>query len=190
VRLSSCPRLARATILSSAAATPCDGATMKLEPIIQLPNMMTGMWRRLGVHAFEGQLTLGDMDRLEAAGTQWHKKNPGKVVELVVIFESEARMTSEERARMAAIVKRWEGVRTASATVVLASGLLGSMHRSILTGMQMIAPPPHPTKVFGATSDAVAWLAPHVQALCGADATRDDLTAAIDDLCATFRANR
>ena len=99
---------------------------MQLEPIIHLPNMITGMWRRLGVHAFEGTLTLDDMARIEAAGELWHRKNPGKVVEMVVIFPSEARLSGEERARMARIIKRWESVRTASATVVLASGLLGS----------------------------------------------------------------
>jgi hypothetical protein len=163
---------------------------MKLEPIIHLPNMITGMWQRLGVHAFEGTLTLDDMARIEAAGSLWHKKNPGKLVELVIIFPSDARMSGEERARMAGIVKRREGARIASATVVLASGLTGAMHRSILTGLHMMAPPPHPTKVFGATSDAVTWLAPHVQSLCGPEATRDDLLAAIEALCATFRATR
>jgi hypothetical protein len=163
---------------------------MKLEPIIHLPNMTTGMWRRLGVHAFEGAITLDDMARIEAAGSLWHKKNPGKMVELVIIFPSDARMSSEERARMAGIVKRWEGARTASATVVLGSGLVGAMHRSILTGLHMIAPPPHPTKVFGLTTDAVTWLAPHVQSLCGADATRDDLLLAVEELCAAFRATR
>ncbi len=163
---------------------------MKLEPIIQLPNMMTGRWSRLGVHAFEGTLTVEDIVRIEAAGSLWHKKNPGKVVEMVIIFASEARMSSEERARMAALVKRWEDVRMASATVILASGLVGSMHRSILTGLQMLAPPPHPTKVFGATEHAILWLLPYIQALCGNDTTREDLTAAVDDLCAAFRAMR
>jgi hypothetical protein len=163
---------------------------MKLEPIIHLPNMITGMWRRLGVHAFEGTLTLDDMARIEAAGELWHRKNPGKVVEVVVIFPSEARLTSEERARMARIIKRWEGVRTASATVVLASGLLGAVHRSLLTGLQLIAPSPHPTKVFGMIADAVTWITPHVQSLCGADATREGLLLAIEDLCALLREAR
>src|SRR5579862_850524 len=111
---------------------------MKLEPIIHLPNMITGMWRRFGLHAFEGTLTLDDMVRIEAAGELWHRKNPGKVVEMVVIFPSEARLSGEERTRMARIVKRWESVRTASATVVLASGLLGAVHRSLLTGLQIL----------------------------------------------------
>jgi len=166
----------------------CPG--MKLEAITQLPNMMTGMWRRLGVHAFEGKITLDDMTRMEVAGSLWHRKNPGKVVEMVIIFPSDARMNGEERERMAAIVKRWERVRTASATVVLADGLMGAMHRSILTGLQMIAPPPHPTKVFGVTADAVKWILPHVRALCGDDVGTDDLLAAIEDMCTTFQSMR
>ena len=64
------------------------------------------------------------------------------------------------------------------------------MHRSVLTGLQMIAPPPHPTKVFSRTPDALAWLSPHIQALCGADATFAELLAAVDRLCDAFRAAR
>jgi hypothetical protein len=160
---------------------------MKLEPINQLPNMMSGMWRRLGVHVFRGKITLDDMTRMDVAGCLWHKRNPGKIVELVIIFPSDAHMNGEERERMALVVKRWEGARTASATVVLAGGLVGSMHRSILTGLRMLAPPPHPAKVFGTTADAVEWLLPHVRALCGDDFGAQDLLLAIEDLCTTFK---
>lgn len=163
---------------------------MKLEPITTLPNMMSGIWRRLHVHVFQGRVTLDDMTRMEVAGSLWHRKNPGKLVELVIIFPSDARMNGQERERMAAIVKRWEGMRTASATVVLAEGLLGSMHRSILTGLQMLAPSPHPTKVFGATADATRWILPHVQALCGADTDYDELLAGIEELCEMFQSTR
>jgi hypothetical protein len=163
------------------------GEAIHLVPIMRMESMITGRWRRLGVHAFEGKITLADMARIDVAGAQWHKDNPGKLVELVIIFPSDARMSSEERSRMAALIKRWESVRTASATVVLASGLLGSMHRSVLTGMQMIAPPKHPTKVFGSLADAVAWLEPYVRELCGPEATGSDILAAIERLCVTFR---
>lgn len=163
---------------------------MKFEPIIQMPNVMTGMWRRFGVHAFHGRITVEDMTLLEAAGSQWHKRNPGKVVEMVVIFPSDARMDGEERARMAVMVKRFEGVRTASATVVLAGGLQGSMHRSVLTGLQLITPPPHPTKVFGALADALSWLGPHIQALCGTDVTLEDVQSGVEALCLSFQAIR
>jgi hypothetical protein len=163
---------------------------MKLEPVLTLPSLVSAMWRRFGVHAFQGHVTLDDMMRIEASGSLWHRTNPGQLVELVIIYPSDARMSSEERARMAAIVKRWEKTRTASATVVLADGLSGAMHRSVLTGLQMIAPPPHPAKVFSRTADAVAWLAPHVQALCGPDATAADLLNAVERLCDAFRAAR
>jgi hypothetical protein len=163
---------------------------LKLEPFLTLPNLVSGMWRRFGVHVFEGSLTLDDMVRIEASGSFWHRTNPGQLVELVIIFPSDARLTNEERTRLAAIVKRWEKTRTASATVVLAEGLTGALHRSLLTGLQMIAPPPHPTKIFSRTPDAVAWLAPHVQALCGPDTTAADLLVAVDRLCEAFRASR
>jgi hypothetical protein len=166
------------------------GEAIDLVPIMRMESMITGRWRRLGVHAFEGKITLADMTRIDVAGAQWHKDNPGKVVELVIIFPSDARLSSDERSRMAALVKRWESVRTASATVVLASGLLGSMHRSVLTGMQMIAPPKHPTKVFGSLADAVAWLEPYVQELCGPEAKGPEILAAIERLCEIFRGGR
>jgi hypothetical protein len=154
-----------------------------------LPGVVTGVWRRFGVHVFEGKLTVADMERLDESGIGWSRTNPGKRVELVIIFPSDAKMTGEERARMARIIKRGEHMRTASATVVLATGLVGAMHRSVLTGMQMVVPPPHPVKVFGATPDGVAWLTPYVQELCG-DISYEDLLSGVDQLCAEFKARR
>jgi hypothetical protein len=160
--------------------------TVRFEPIIEMPNALTGVWRRFGVHLFEGTLTLADMDRLEEVGAAWRKTARGKMVELVVVFPSEARMSGDERARMAAIIKRWEDAREASATVILAEGLVGALHRSVLTGIQMLVPAPHPTKVFGAIAPAVTWLAPYVEKLVGAEAKPAALIAGVEELCARF----
>jgi hypothetical protein len=161
---------------------------MELEPLIVSQVMRTGVWRRFAVHTFEGKVTVEDMASMEAAGLAWLKKNPGKLVELVIIFPSEARMTSEERARMARVIKRWESQRTASATVILAEGLIGAMHRSVLTGLQLLVPSPHPTRVFGKNADAVVWLFPYIRELCGPETTQEDLVAAVEEHCARFRA--
>ncbi len=161
---------------------------MKFEPIIEMPCLVTGLWKRFSVHLFEGKVTLADMEEIEERSTTWHDKLRGKVVEMVVIFPSDAKMTSEERAKMTHIIKRWESSRAASATVILAQGLVGAMHRSVLTGMQMIVPAPHPMKVFGTVPDGVKWLAPHVRELCGPGATPEALEAGIADLAARFRA--
>jgi hypothetical protein len=163
---------------------------VKLDSLLRLENMATGVWRQFYVHVFEGRLTVEDMARIEAVAGQWARNGPSKRVELVVIYPSEARMDADERARMAGIIKKWEHLRSASATVVLASGLMGSMHRSVLTGLQLIAPSPHPTKVFGSTADAVAWLAPHVQALAGEEATGPALAGAVEAFAEAFRASR
>jgi hypothetical protein len=159
---------------------------MKLEPIIEIPCMTTGLWRRFAIHLFEGKLTLENMEHLEKASEGWHAKIKGKLVEMVVIYPSKAHMTSDERARMTRIIKRWEHARAASATVILAEGILGSLQRSVLTGLQMVVPAPHPTKVFGATPDAVRWLGPHIEEVCGPEAREKDLVAAIETLADGF----
>src|SRR4051812_32953881 len=161
---------------------------MKLETIIDMPCLLTGVWSRLGVHLFHGQVTTRDIEEMERSGDAWLARHPGKIVELVIIFPSRARLGNVERKRMSRMIKRHELDRTASATVILAQGLGGAVHRSLLTGLLMLAPPPRPAKVFGATSAAIDWLAPRVQALCGGDATSAALTVAVDELCATFRA--
>ena len=161
---------------------------MRFEPIIEMPCLLTGLWKRFSVHLFEGKVTLADMEEIEARSEKWHDKIRGKLVEMVVIFPSDAKMTSEERGKMTKIIKRWESSRVASATVILAQGLVGSMHRSVLTGLQLVVPAPHPAKVFGSTTDAVKWLAPHVRELCGAEATPEALDAGVADLSSRFAA--
>jgi hypothetical protein len=159
---------------------------VKLEPIIEMPCMVTGNWRRFAVHVFEGKATLADMAAIEASSEKWHAKIRDQIVEMVIILPSEAKMTGDERSKMTHIIKRWENTRIASSTIVLARGLLGSLHRSVLTGMQMVVPPPHPTKVFGVIDDGLRWLTPFIQKSSGADAQTDALMIAVDNLIAYF----
>jgi len=161
---------------------------MQLVPLIEMPCLYTGIWRRFGVHFFEGKVTLDDMKQIEDVSEKWHAKIPGKLVEMVVIVPSDAKMTSDERKQMAHIIRRWEDARTASATVILAEGLRGSLHRSVLTGLQLLAPAPHPTKVFATIPDAAWWLSPHVGQTCGLAVTPEEITAAVDELAARFAA--
>ncbi len=161
---------------------------MNLDPIIVEAYMLTGLWRQLAVHLFQGKVTLADMDRIEAASAVTHARVKGKVVEMVVILPSRAEMTHEERVRMGRIIKRWEQKRIASATVITTDGLLASIHRSVLTGLQILVPPPHPTKVFSSAAQALRWLEPYVQEVCGPEATAAELIVAVDELRARFDA--
>jgi hypothetical protein len=120
---------------------------------------------RFGVHLFQGDLGVAAMDRLEAVGTHWQARNPGKRVELVLVLPSNSRMSPEERSRMTQLMRRGDKDRLASATVILAEGLRGALHRSVLTGLMMIAPAPHPMKVFGNIEDAVTYLMPYLETL-------------------------
>ncbi len=160
---------------------------MRFEPLTQLPNAWTMVCQRFGVHLFEGDLDVDEMTRMEARATAWHARNPGRIVELVVIYPSDNRMSSEERSKMTQLIKKWEHVRDASATVILAEGLVGSLQRSILTGLMMLAPAPHPARVFGKVPPAVSYLTPYISALCS-DATEQTIIDAVAELSSAFEA--
>lgn len=161
---------------------------MQFEPVIRMPTAWTSLAGRFSLHVFEGELTVDDMNEMRAIGDRWFERRPGKLVELTVVFPSNTRMSAEERTRMTQLIKHWERHRVASGTVILAEGLVGAMQRSVLTGLLMLAPPPHPSKIFGNIPDAVTWLAPHIRALCGAGATREAALAAVNSETLAFKA--
>jgi hypothetical protein len=161
---------------------------MRLQPIFRTPTAWISVCERFAVHAFEGQVTLADMDRMHALGERWNLEHPGKRVELVVVFPSDTRMNLEERTRMARLIKQGEAHRSASATVLLAEGILASVHRSVLTGMMLLAPAPHPAKVFATVAHALHWLLPHVRAQLDPSLSLAELDAALDENLTEFRA--
>lgn len=163
-------------------------APMTLEPLIRMPRAWTFVWQRFGAHFFQGALTVADMDALESEGDRWHAAHPGQLIEMVVIFPSDARMNGAERERMVRLIRRRERSRVASATVVLAEGITGAMHRSVLTGLSLIARPPHPAKVCANLPDAIAFLMPHLRAVCDARATHATVLVALERARTEFEA--
>lgn len=160
---------------------------MSWEPLIRLPSAWTSVLGNFGVHLFEGHLSLAQMDQMQVLADRWLEQRRGKLVELVVIHPSDARMTHEERARMARLIKAGESRRTASATVILAQGIVASVQRSILTGLTMLVPPPHPAKVFGEIDEALSWLHPYMQASTGSKLSLEELRRELATHVAEFR---
>jgi len=163
-------------------------STMMFEPVIRLSSAWSSVSGRLGVHLFEGRLTVADMNRMQMIGDEWRRKNTMKTADLSIIYPSDSRMTTEERTRMAQLIKHDEQFRVAAATVILADGMLAAVQRSILTGLVLVAFPPHPAKVFATTAEAVHWLLPHIWRLQGPGLTTADALVAISELCAEFQA--
>lgn len=159
---------------------------MSWEPLIRFPTAWTSVLGTFGVHLFEGHLSLEHMDRMQEMAERWLEQRKVKLVELVVIHPSDARMTHEERMRMARLIKHGESRRIASATVILAEGIIGSVQRSILTGLTMLVPPSHPAKVLGAVDAAVDWLYPFLPRTTPGSSLAD-LHAALSTHLAEFR---
>lgn len=132
------------------------------EPIFRLPTTWsTAIAGAVAVHHFEGEVTVLEMNKMQAIGDEWYRRYPGKSLSIAVVFPTTHRASAEQRDRMRQLIKHWEGKHLAAANAMLMDGLLGAMHRSILTGILMFAPPPHPSKVFAAVEPAVSWLLDH-----------------------------
>jgi hypothetical protein len=142
------------------------------------------------VHLFQGELSMADMTVLETAGAHWQRAHRGKRVELVIVLPSGARMSADERDRMTQLMRRGEKDRIASATVILADGLRGALHRSLLTGLTLLAPAPHPMKVFSRLEDALAFLTPYLQKLPDVVGRLDEPLAAVTALYEAFQRRR
>ena len=140
---------------------------MKFEPIYQLPNAWTLAAGHFGIHLFEGEVTIEEMAEMGRLAEDWRAKNEVRTVELVVVYPSAHRMTAGERKAMTGLMKRWEHLRDASSTVILAEGITGAIQRSILTGLMLVVPPKHPVKICAGVPAAQEFLAPFLEALDG-----------------------
>ncbi|APR79854.1 Hypothetical protein A7982_05201 [Minicystis rosea] len=65
---------------------------MKFQPVIRLPTAWTSVAGRLGVHLFDGEVTVREMDQMQSLGDAWYAKNPGKFGSCRIFAQTEARM--------------------------------------------------------------------------------------------------
>lgn len=144
------------------------------------------VWRRLVLWVVDGHTPVVELERLRTLVHEWSRGQSGeKNVTLVLLHASRSTMEADERRAVLRMIDETKHDRVASATVVLARGMIGALHRSILTGFSLLLPPPHPTRVFGEVPPAIAFLHGHIESLCGAveplhiEAMLDDLHAEI-----------
>jgi hypothetical protein len=133
--------------------------------VLCTPTFAVAAWRRLTLFVVDGHTPIENLERLRTTVLTWVKQHPEKTVSLIVLYPTPEGMSAEERAVMTRLMKETHHTRLASATVVMAEGILGALHRSILTGLTFVAPPPHPAKVFATVSDALRWVGPRLRDL-------------------------
>lgn len=136
----------------------------------------------------DGQTPVDELERLRAM-VRTHPRADRPSVTLIVIHGTRSTMNAEERRSVLAMIDETKHHRLASATVIGARGMLGALHRSILTGFSLLLPPPHPHKVFGDVPEAIAYLMPWVPKVSdGLDATA--IEAMLADLYAQLLARK
>lgn len=124
-------------------------------------------WRRLTMWVVDGRTPIEELEGLRHLVMRWVADHPEKTVSLIVIHGTPSTMDPAERKSVAKMIEDTKHTRVASATVILGRGMIGSLHRSILTGFALLVPPPHPTKVFDDTLDAIRFLHPYIEQVCG-----------------------
>jgi hypothetical protein len=140
------------------------------------------MWKQLVLWVVDGHTPLDELEQLRRLVHAWYvDQGDAKNVTLVVIHGTNTTMNADERRAVARMIDETKSSRVASATVVLGDGMVGALHRSILTGFSFLVPPPHPVKIFARVEPAVVFLHPFIEALCG-PVSPDHVGAMVDDL--------
>lgn len=146
-----------------------------------------GTWKRVIVWVVEGHTPVATLEALRLRlAVLSRERGDEKHVALTVLYPSDSAMSAEERRSVARMIDETKHRRLASATAVLAQGMMGAVHRSILTGMSILVPPPHPNRITSSIEDAVAFAHPFVVQSSGAVAMAD-LRTMVEDLYDTLR---
>lgn len=126
------------------------------------------MWEGLVLWVADGETPVEELRALTQFVKRYRAERGERPnVALTVIHGTRTGMTAEARREVTRLIDLTKHDRVASSTVVLAQGMLGALHRSILTGMELVVPAPHPVKICGDVSTAVAFLHPYIVELCG-----------------------
>ncbi|MGE0786978.1 MAG: hypothetical protein AB7S26_14995 [Sandaracinaceae bacterium] len=125
-------------------------------------------WKGLVLWVVDGQTPVSELEQLiELSKRHNARYGDPRNVALTIIHGTPSGMSAEERAAAARLIESTKHTRVASSTVVLARGLVAAVHRSILTGISLLVPPPHPVKVCSDVPSALSFLQPHIESLCG-----------------------
>ncbi len=165
------------------------GMRVELDRVVVADKFVVGTWRRLIALVFDGNLDMTALELLRLRSDEWLEAHPGRTVDIAIVQPSATQMDDATRKMLALVIKDHQDNRNAAATVILATGLRGALHRSVVTAVNMMAPPPYPGRVFGAVDDALDWLSPYIVELCG-EAPLVEIAAELDALGADLEEAR
>ena len=111
-----------------------------------------------------------------AAVRELVKRHPGEGVYVHVIRGAVPPPSDDVRRELVAMVRTGAGVYRGAAVIALGNAFVGSLVRSVVAGMVMIARPAFPMKVFGDVTEATDWIG----GLGGGAAAARDIEIVID----------
>lgn len=141
-----------------------------------------GTFKNLLIWVAQGHTNVAELQELRVLfGMLAKARGDEPHVSLIILYPSDSTMSGEERRVVTKLIEESKHRRLASATAVLATGVMAAVHRSILTGINLLVPPPHPNRITASIDEAISFVHPHVVKSSG-PITQADVRAMIDEL--------
>ncbi len=126
---------------------------LSLEPshvVVARGHIVAAIWRR--------QMDLASARVAHAALRDVVKRHPGEGVYVTVIRGAVPPPSDDVRRELVAMVRTGAGAYRGAAVIALGNAFVGSLVRSVVAGMVMIARPAFPMKVFSEVTEATDWI--------------------------------
>ena len=132
-----------------------------LEISFASPKFTVAHWGPLLVNVWYREATAADLDIVGPHERELVKAHPGGISVLTVLKQVNLTAPPGDDLRQAAarLTVEFAPYLRCNATVLQADGLVGSVARTFITGINLLAKNQAPTKVFKEIGDAVAWIA-------------------------------
>ena len=148
--------------------------------VVARGHMVVAMWRR--------PMDLASAKVAHAALRDLARRYPGEAMILIVIRGGVPPPNDDVRRELVAMVRPGVGEYRGAAILALGNAFVVSLVRSVVAGMVIVVRPAFPMKVFGALTEAGAWLgglggvtvAPDVESVIEEASTRLDAKVAAE----------
>jgi hypothetical protein len=118
--------------------------------VVARGHAVVAIWRR--------PMDLASARAAHAALREVAKRHPGEAVYVNVIRGAVPPPSDDVRRELVAMVRTGAGVFRGAAVIALGNAFVGSLVRSVVSGMVMVARPAFPMKVFGEVTEATDWI--------------------------------
>lgn len=151
--------------------------TVALDILLPGPPVRVGRIGPTAVAVYQGDITEQSVDDMWQAYRVALERIDGPMSSISVIHPGTTRFLGKARERSLAMARELQHQTVASAIVIKATGLVGSVARTVAATFNMMNKPPHPQRIFAGDAEAAAWIMGLHPSAAGAEAIEAAIAA-------------